>query len=89
MIGFTSGSTGRSQSHTKRWRALANSARLNSAAIRGALELPASAPLTIIGTVPSQHMYGIELTVLLPLFANMGRACRTAVVSRRRGQGFG
>ena len=37
MVGFTSGSTGKSQPHPKRWRALAASARLNSAAIRAAL----------------------------------------------------
>jgi len=71
MIGFTSGSTGKSQAHAKRWRALANSARLNSAAIRAALGVPTSQSLSVIGTVPSHHMYGIELTVLLPLFANM------------------
>ncbi len=71
MIGFTSGSTGKSQPHAKRWRALANSARLNSMAIRGALDLDAEAPISVIGTVPAHHMYGIELTVLLPLFAHM------------------
>ncbi len=42
MIGFTSGSTGKSQAHAKQWRALANSARLNSAAIRSALGLAAA-----------------------------------------------
>jgi acyl-coenzyme A synthetase/AMP-(fatty) acid ligase len=71
LIGFTSGSTGKSQAHGKRWRALANSARLNSAAIRSALGLAADAPLSVIGTVPAHHMYGIELTLLLPLFAGM------------------
>lgn len=71
MIGFTSGSTGKSQAHSKRWRALANSARLNSAAIRAALGLAPGAPLSVIGTVPAHHMYGIELTVLLPLIAGM------------------
>jgi acyl-coenzyme A synthetase/AMP-(fatty) acid ligase len=71
MIGFTSGSTGKSQPHAKRWRALANSARLNSAAIRAALAVPESTPLSVIGTVPAHHMYGIELTVLLALFAGM------------------
>jgi acyl-coenzyme A synthetase/AMP-(fatty) acid ligase len=71
MIGFTSGSTGKSQAHAKRWCALANSARLNSAAIRSALGLAPLAPLSVIGTVPAHHMYGIELTVLLPLFAGM------------------
>ncbi len=71
MIGFTSGSTGKSQAHAKRWRALASSARLNSAAIRAALGIASAAPVSIIGTVPAHHMYGIELTVLLPLFAGM------------------
>ena len=71
MIGFTSGSTGKSQAHAKRWRALAHSARLNSAAIRATLGLAPDAPLSVLGTVPSHHMYGIELTVLLPLFAGM------------------
>jgi acyl-coenzyme A synthetase/AMP-(fatty) acid ligase len=71
MIGFTSGSTGKSQAHAKRWPALAHSARLNSAAIRAALGLQADAPISVIGTVPAHHMYGIELTVLLPLFAHM------------------
>ena len=71
MIGFTSGSTGKSQAHAKRWHSLAASARLNSAAIRAALSLDATAPISVIGTVPAHHMYGIELTVLLPLFAGM------------------
>jgi acyl-coenzyme A synthetase/AMP-(fatty) acid ligase len=71
MIGFTYGSTGKSQAHAKRWRALANSSRLNSAAIRAALGLASDAPLSIVGTVPAHHMYGVELTVLLPLFAGM------------------
>lgn len=71
LIGFTSGSTGKSQAHAKRWRALANSARLNSSAIRSALGLAADAPLSVIATVPAHHMYGIELTLLLPLFAGM------------------
>ncbi len=71
MIGFTSGSTGKSQPHRKHWRALAASARLNSGAIRAALGVAHDAPISVIGTVPAHHMYGIELTVLLPLFAGM------------------
>jgi acyl-coenzyme A synthetase/AMP-(fatty) acid ligase len=71
LIGFTSGSTGKSQAHAKRWRALANSARLNSEAIRVALGVSADVPLSVLGTVPSHHMYGIELTMLLSLFAGM------------------
>ena len=71
LVGFTSGSTGRQQPHVKRWRALTASARLNSAAIRAVLRLPEHATVSIVGTVPPQHVYGIEFTVLLPLFANM------------------
>ena len=71
MVGFTSGSTGKSQPHPKRWRAMAASARLNSAAIRAAMGLAPGAPVSIVGTVPAHHMYGIELTVLLPLFTQM------------------
>jgi acyl-coenzyme A synthetase/AMP-(fatty) acid ligase len=71
LVGFTSGSTGRSQPHSKRWRALAASARLNSAAMRGTLGVAEHVPLSIVGTVPPHHIYGIEFTVLLPLFANM------------------
>ena len=71
LVAFTSGTTGHSQPHSKRWRALAASVRLNSAAIRGALGLPEPAPLAIVATVPPHHVYGIEFTALLPLFAGM------------------
>lgn len=71
LTGFTSGSTGESQPHDKRFQALRASARVNGAAIRSALGLSEHQPLAVLGTVPVQHMYGIELTVLLPLFAGM------------------
>jgi acyl-coenzyme A synthetase/AMP-(fatty) acid ligase len=71
MVGFTSGSTGKSQPHPKRWRALAASAQLNSAAIRTAIGISSTTPVSIVGTVPAHHMYGTELTVLLPLFTQM------------------
>jgi len=77
LVGFTSGSTGQPQPHAKRWRALEGTAKRVSAAIRGALE-PAyagSAP-AVVATVPSHHMYGIETTVLMPLFA--GASVHTA-----------
>ena len=32
---------------------------------------PEHVPVSIVGTVPPHHIYGIEFTVLLPLFANM------------------
>jgi acyl-coenzyme A synthetase/AMP-(fatty) acid ligase len=70
LVGFTSGSTGASQPHAKTWRMLLASARLNAGAMRAALGLAADAPMSIVGTVPSHHMYGLELTVLLPLLAH-------------------
>ena len=60
---FTSGSTGRPAPHVKSWGSL----------VRGALALgrhlglgPSIAP-QIIGTVPPQHMFGLEATVMLTL----------------------
>ncbi len=71
LVGFTSGSTGQSQPHAKRWRSLARNAALDAAAIRRALAVGEDVPVSIVGTVPPHHMYGIEFTVLLPLFENM------------------
>ena len=70
MIGYTSGSTGQPAAHAKLWGSVLASSRANEHAIRAALpaEQQQLQP-TIIGTVPSQHMYGMELTVLLPLLA--------------------
>jgi acyl-coenzyme A synthetase/AMP-(fatty) acid ligase len=58
---FTSGSTGAPQPHPKIWGALVNS--VQAEALR--LGLPRNAPCTLIGTVPPQHMYGFESTVLM------------------------
>ena len=58
---FTSGSSGTPQPHPKTWAALVGSVRAE--ALR--LGLSDGAPWTIIGTVPPQHMYGFESTVLL------------------------
>lgn len=71
LTGFTSGSTGASKAHDKHWSALQASFTLNAAAIRAAAGLGADAQASIVGTVPAHHMYGIELTVLLPLFGGM------------------
>lgn len=71
LTGFTSGSTGVSQPHDKRWATLCASFRGNGAAIRNALGVCADAHVSLLGTVPAHHMYGLELTVLLPLFGGM------------------
>jgi acyl-coenzyme A synthetase/AMP-(fatty) acid ligase len=63
-IVFTSGSTGVPQPNAKRWGKLVAS----GAAERAALAL-APDGFNVLGTVPPQHMYGFESTVLLPLAA--------------------
>ena len=61
---FTSGSTGIPVPHHKNWQSLVLSAK--SAANRLAI----SASHGIIGTVPPQHMYGLESTILLVWHGN-------------------
>lgn len=64
-IGFTSGSTGAPRAHAKSWRTFHASCAANVRALRACL--PAGASGHIVATVPAQHMYGIELSVLPPL----------------------
>ncbi len=58
---FTSGSTGIPQPHPKFWGALASSVQAEASY----LGLIRNAPCTLVGTVPPQHMYGFESTVLM------------------------
>ncbi|WP_422649701.1 Acyl-coenzyme A synthetase/AMP-(Fatty) acid ligase [Cupriavidus sp. H18C1] len=60
---FTSGSTGLPMPHRKSWGAMVRNAR--AAAAR--LGIDALAGATLVGTVPAQHMYGLECTVMLAL----------------------
>jgi len=60
-IAFTSGSTGQPKANVKTWGAFCASSALN------ARVLCADSAPGIIATVPPQHMYGLELSVLLPL----------------------
>ncbi|HZO01684.1 MAG TPA: AMP-binding protein [Burkholderiales bacterium] len=62
-IVFTSGSTGDPLPHPKSWGGLVASARAEIER----LGLEASRGLALLGTVPPQHMYGLESTVLLAL----------------------
>lgn len=71
MIGFTSGSTGHSKQFPKRWRTSAGSNDCNAATIREALGLASGDVPWIVATVPPQHMYGMELSILLPLAGGM------------------
>jgi acyl-coenzyme A synthetase/AMP-(fatty) acid ligase len=74
MIGFTSGSTGQPRTFPKQWRTVCSSTARNARAILEALQITAqSTAITpwLVATVPPQHMYGMELSVLLPLIGGM------------------
>ncbi len=60
---FTSGSTGVPVPHPKTWGRLVHCVGVATAA----LGLSATRPSTLVGTVPPQHMFGFESTVLLAL----------------------
>lgn len=69
VIGFTSGSTGTPGAHAKTWAAFRASTAQNAAALRDLW--PRGEVAHLVATVPPQHMYGLELSVLLPLFADV------------------
>jgi acyl-coenzyme A synthetase/AMP-(fatty) acid ligase len=73
-IVFTSGSTGAPTPHRKSWGALAERSR--AAATQFGLTM--EDPIAVVGTVPPQHMYGFETTVLLPLHAPASSWCGAA-----------
>ena len=64
-IGFTSGSTGQPRPNPKYWQSLLASTAQNLAALGDLLDRSGSTHL--VATVPPQHMYGMEMSVLLPL----------------------
>jgi acyl-coenzyme A synthetase/AMP-(fatty) acid ligase len=61
IVSFTSGSTGQPKPHPKSWGALAKSGRAEFER----LGLGAHRNMSVLGTVPQQHMYGLESTVLM------------------------
>lgn len=64
-LAFTSGSTGIPTPNTKYWRTLVDSSRINARyMVPGGMNT-----LYQLATVPAQHMWGLETSVLLPLFA--------------------
>jgi acyl-coenzyme A synthetase/AMP-(fatty) acid ligase len=71
MIGCTSGSTGQPRSYPKLWSSVHGSSARNAAAIRQALGIDDAVVPAIVATVPPQHMYGMELSILLPLIGGM------------------
>lgn len=69
-IGFTSGSTGTPKPNPKTWAAFRASTGQNLAALQDLWQGHAMA--NVVATVPPQHMYGMELSVLLPLLGPSG-----------------
>lgn len=69
---LTSGSTGAPQPHAKRWGPLVANIGAEAERLAEHLGQPSLQGLTLVGTVPAQHSYGFESTVLL---AMLGGAC--------------
>jgi len=65
-IAFTSGSTGTPSENLKYWETL-RTGTLGNAQL---MLKPNSGRMNLLATVPPQHMWGFETSVLLPLFAN-------------------
>ena len=66
-IAFTSGSTGTPTPNLKYWRTLRDGALSNA---RMVLD-DADQHINIVATVPPQHMWGMETSIMLPLFAKV------------------
>ncbi len=64
-IAFTSGSTGQPQAYVKPWKTLAGTAAL----LGERFGCDVGAHPHVLATVPSQHMYGLEMTVMMALQA--------------------
>jgi acyl-coenzyme A synthetase/AMP-(fatty) acid ligase len=60
---FTSGSSGLPRAHAKTWGSLVRGADV----LARQLHIQAAMPRVAVGTVPPQHMYGLETTIMLPL----------------------
>ena len=66
-IGFTSGSTGHPRPNPKTWASFRISTAQNLLALDGLIQRNGTAITAVVATVPPQHMYGMEMSVLLPL----------------------
>ncbi len=64
---LTSGSTGVPQPHAKTWRTLVGDVAVAVERLCRVLERPSLEGLTLVATVPVQHSYGLESSVLLAM----------------------
>lgn len=62
-IAFTSGTTGTPRPNLKSWGSMVQIAEKTGTR----LALSHDSPVTIVATVPHQHMYGLETSIMLPL----------------------
>jgi acyl-coenzyme A synthetase/AMP-(fatty) acid ligase len=67
-IGYTSGSTGTPSANLKTW----GSFHASNAGNLAMLKATVGRHFEIVATVPPQHMYGMEMSVLLPLLGDAG-----------------
>lgn len=71
---FTSGSTGKPRPNIKTWGSLCVSAQL---AIQR-FEFAPGKVKAVLATVPAQHMYGLETSVVIPLLSGVSIVCARA-----------
>ncbi len=62
-VAFTSGSTGHAKPHPKHWGELVNGAR------QAQQRFSLTPAMAIVATVPPQHMYGLETSIMAPLIS--------------------
>jgi len=67
-IVFTSGSSGLPRAHAKTWGSLVRGAQ----ALQRQFGIGEECSRIVVGTVPAQHMYGLETTIMLPLQSGWG-----------------
>ncbi len=67
-IVFTSGSSGLPRPHAKTWGSLVSGAQ----ALKREFGIGQASSRMMVGTVPPQHMYGLETTIMLPLQSGWG-----------------
>lgn len=67
-IGYTSGSTGKPSANKKTW----GSFHASNAGNLAMLHAVVGERFDVVATVPPQHMYGMELSVVMPLLGDVG-----------------
>ncbi|MDZ4262577.1 MAG: AMP-binding protein [Pseudomonadota bacterium] len=68
-IAFTSGSTGQPKANLKPWHTFVTSSQMNAREMLG--DTYREHLCFALATVPAQHMWGLETSMLLPLFARL------------------